>query len=154
MQQDTPTTTAADLRRKAIPAGVIGNVVEWYDFFTYTFLATTIAAVFFPSEDPTVALLATFAVFGVAFLMRPLGALVFGHLGDKVGRRTTLATVILTMSIATLAIGLLPTYASVGVLAPILLVVCRCLQGFSTGGEFVGAAALVIEYSPDDKRIA
>jgi len=82
MQQDTPTTTAADLTRKAIPAGVIGNVVEWYDFFTYSFLATTLAAVFFPSEDPTIALLATFAVFGVAFLMRPLGALLFGHLGD------------------------------------------------------------------------
>ena len=138
--------------RRAIVGASIGNTVEWFDFATYSFLATTLAVVFFPPGNPTAALLSTFAVFAAAFFVRPLGGLVFGPLGDKVGRQRILATVIILMSISTFVIGLLPSYATIGILAPILLVVARCLQGFSAGGEFGGASTFLAEYSPDDRR--
>ena len=138
--------------RRAIVGASIGNTVEWFDFATYSFLATTLAVVFFPSGNPTAALLSTFAVFAAAFFVRPLGGLVFGPLGDKIGRQRVLATVIILMSISTFVIGLLPSYQTIGILAPILLVVARCLQGFSAGGEFGGASTFLAEYSPDDRR--
>jgi MHS family proline/betaine transporter-like MFS transporter len=133
-------------------AAVIGNFVEWYDFAIYGYFATVIATLFFPSESRLASLLATFAVFGVAFMVRPLGALFFGSIGDRVGRRNTLSVVILLMSGATFLIGLAPTYAQVGVLAPLLLVVARVAQGFSVGGEFGGATAFMIEYAPEGRR--
>ena len=138
--------------RRAIFGASVGNTVEWFDFATYNFLAVTLAAVFFPPGDPTAALLSTFAIFAAAFFMRPLGGLFFGPLGDKVGRQRVLATVIILMSLSTFVIGLLPPYATIGVWAPLLLVVARCLQGFSAGGEFGGASTFLAEYSPDDRR--
>jgi MFS transporter, MHS family, proline/betaine transporter len=126
--------------------------VEWYDYSVYGFFATVIASQFFPSEDRVASLLATFAVFAVAFFMRPVGAFVFGHYGDTIGRRNTLAAAIIMMGIATLMIGVLPSYAQIGVLAPILLVFARLLQGFSAGGEWSGSAAFMVEYAPENKR--
>ena len=138
--------------KKAVTAGAIGNFVEWYDYSVYGFFAAVIASQFFPSEDRVASLLATFAVFAVAFFMRPVGAFVFGHYGDTIGRRNTLAAAIIMMGIATLMIGVLPSYAQIGVLAPILLVVARLLQGFSAGGEWSGSAAFMVEYAPENKR--
>jgi MFS transporter, MHS family, proline/betaine transporter len=138
--------------KKAVTAGAIGNFVEWYDYSVYGFFAPIIASQFFPSEDRVASLLATFAVFAVAFFMRPVGAFVFGHYGDTVGRRNTLAAAIILMGLATLMIGVLPTYGQIGVLAPILLVVARLLQGFSAGGEWSGSAAFMVEYAPQNRR--
>jgi MHS family proline/betaine transporter-like MFS transporter len=130
----------------------IGNAVEWFDFAIYGFLATFIAANFFPSGNETAALLNTFAIFAAAFFMRPLGGFVFGPLGDRIGRQRVLAVVILLMSGSTLAIGLLPTYAAIGVAAPLLLLFLRCLQGFSAGGEYGGGAVYLAEFASDKRR--
>jgi MFS transporter, MHS family, proline/betaine transporter len=138
--------------RKAVLGAAIGNAVEWFDFACYGFLATTLAQVFFPSQDDTTAVLNTFAVFAAAFFVRPLGGLFFGRLGDRVGRRRTLSSVILLMSAATCGIGLLPSHAQAGVVATVLLVVLRLLQGFSAGGELGGGAAFLAEYAPAKRR--
>jgi len=138
--------------RRVIAGASIGNAVEWFDFAIYGFLATYIAANFFPSGNDTAALLNTFAIFAAAFFMRPLGGFVFGPLGDRIGRQRVLAIVILLMSASTLVIGLLPTYATIGVAAPVLLLVLRCLQGFSAGGEYGGGAVYLAEYAEDDTR--
>src|SRR6476646_950083 len=134
--------------RKAVTGASIGNAVEWFDFAPYGFLA----AIFFPTGDDTAALLKTFAIFAAAFFMRPLGGFVFGPLGDRIGRQRVLALVILLMSGATLAIGLLPTYQAVGVAAPLMLLFFRCLQGFSAGGEYGGGAVYLAEYASDERR--
>lgn len=138
--------------RRVITGASIGNAVEWFDFAIYGFLATFIAANFFPAGNDTAALLNTFAIFAAAFFMRPLGGFVFGPLGDRIGRHRVLAIVILLMSAATLAIGLLPTYHSIGVAAPLLLLLLRCLQGFSAGGEYGGGAVYLAEYADDAHR--
>lgn len=138
--------------RKVIVAAAIGNFVEWFDFAVYGFLATAIAQQFFPSTDASAGLLKTFAVFAVAFAFRPLGGVFFGMLGDRVGRKKTLAFTILLMAGATTLIGLLPTYAAIGVMAPILLTLIRCAQGFSAGGEYAGACAYLMEHAPQHKR--
>jgi len=138
--------------QRAITAGVIGNVLEWYDFGVYGYLVPTISALFFPSGDPMVSLLLTFAVFGVGFVMRPIGSIVFGIYGDRYGRRKALSAVIFVMAVSTFVIGLLPTYAQVGIAAPLLLVVVRLFQGLSTGGEFGGSSAYIVEYAPQDRR--
>jgi MFS transporter, MHS family, proline/betaine transporter len=144
--------TAADARRRALAAGCVGNLVEWYDFALYGAFATLLAAAFFPEADPVSGLLAAFAVFGVAFLARPVGALVFAHYGDRLGRRRALAATILLMALVTAGIGLLPGYDSVGWLAPALLVLLRAGQGMAVGGEYGGSVAFVIEYAPADRR--
>jgi MFS transporter, MHS family, proline/betaine transporter len=138
--------------RKAVVGAAVGNCVEWFDFATYAFLATYIAAVFFPSDDQTAALLNTFAIFAVSFFTRPLGGLVFGPLADRIGRQRVLAIVIILMSLSTAVIGFLPGYAQIGFVAPLLLLLLRCLQGFSTGGEYGGAATFLAEYAPDNRR--
>ena len=138
--------------RAVITGASIGNAVEWFDFAIYGFLATFIAAHFFPSGNDTTALLNTFAIFAAAFFMRPLGGFFFGPLGDRVGRQRVLAVVILLMSGATLCIGLLPTYDAIGVAAPLLLLLLRCLQGFSAGGEYGGGAVYLAEYATDARR--
>jgi MHS family proline/betaine transporter-like MFS transporter len=143
---------AASTSRRALVAGSIGNVVEWYDFAVYGAFATVIAATYFPGDDPVAGLSASFAVFATAFLARPVGAVVFGRLGDRVGRRQVLVTVILLMAAATAGIGLLPGRAALGVLAPVLLVGFRTLQGLSVGGEAAGATAFVVEYAPEGRR--
>ena len=138
--------------RRVITGASIGNAVEWFDFAIYGFLATFIAANFFPAGDDTAALLNTFAIFAAAFFMRPLGGFVFGPLGDRIGRHRVLALVILLMSGATLLIGLLPTYQAIGVAAPLLLLLLRCLQGFSAGGEYGGGAVYLAEYASEEHR--
>jgi len=138
--------------QRAITAGVIGNVLEWYDFGVYGYLVPTISALFFPASDPMNGLLLTFAVFGVGFVMRPIGSIVFGIYGDRKGRRKALSAVIFVMAVSTFAIGLLPTYSQVGIAAPILLVVVRLFQGLSTGGEFGGSSAYIVEYAPQHRR--
>lgn len=150
-QEATPQVDPAVVR-KSIIGGAVGVWVHWFDWAVYAYLGTTLAAVFFPDENPTAGLLSVFAIFAVSFAARPLGALYFGPLGDRIGRRTTLAVVILVMGAATLAVGLLPGYASIGILAPILLVIVRLVQGFAAGGEFGGAAAFLAEYSPNRHR--
>ncbi|WP_051581829.1 MFS transporter [Pseudonocardia acaciae] len=140
------------MRRRAIVASVVGNFVEWYDFSVYAYFAVVMAPLFFPSHDPTAGLLATFAVFGLAFLFRPIGALIFGRLGDRIGRRLTLAIVVLIMSGATAAIGVLPTYEQMGIAAPVLLVLARALQGLSAGGEYATATSYLVENSPPGRR--
>ncbi len=138
--------------RKAVRGAAIGNAVEWYDFAIYGFLATFIADKFFPPGDETAALLSTFAVFAAAFFMRPLGGFFFGPLGDRIGRQRVLALVILLMSGSTFAIGLVPSYDSIGVLAPLLLLFLRCVQGFSAGGEYGSGACFLAEYASDKHR--
>jgi MHS family proline/betaine transporter-like MFS transporter len=138
--------------REAVIAGVIGNILEWYDFAVYGYLASTISGLFFPSSDKVASLLTTYLVFGVAFLMRPVGSIIFGVYGDRHGRRKALSAVIFLMAISTCAIGFLPTHKDVGVLAPILLVVCRLLQGLSAGGEWGGSTAYIVEYAPEGRR--
>jgi len=146
-----PAPTPAQLRKATIGA-TVGSVVEWFDVAVYAYLATTIGAVFFATSDPATSLLSSFAVFGVAFVVRPLGGLFFGCLGDRIGRQKTLAWVILLVSAATMGIGLLPGYATIGVAAPVLLVVLRLLQGFSAGGEMGGASIFVAEYAEPRRR--
>jgi MHS family proline/betaine transporter-like MFS transporter len=138
--------------RKVIEAAAVGNFVEWFDFAVYGFLATTIAKQFFSSADLNTALLQTFAVFAVAFALRPLGGIVFGALGDRLGRKRVLSATVLMMAGATTVIGLLPTYASIGLMAPVLLTLTRCVQGFSAGGEYTGACAYLMEHAPNHKR--
>lgn len=138
--------------RKAITAAAIGNFITWFDFAAYGFLAVLLGQIFFPSEDPAASLLATFAAFGVAFLMNPIGGFVFGRLGDKVGRKKILAAAIILMSASTFAVGLLPGYATIGIAAPILLVALRIMQGFAAGGEPGGAATFLVESAVRGRR--
>jgi MFS transporter, MHS family, proline/betaine transporter len=152
---DTPhqhRDVAPDVLRRAIRGAAIGNSVEWFDFAIYGFLATYIAKKFFPSGDETTALLNTFAIFAAAFFMRPLGGFFFGPLADRIGRQRVLALVILLMSASTFAIGLVPSYHTIGVFAPLLLLFLRCLQGFSAGGEYGSGACFLAEYAPDKHR--
>lgn len=139
--------------RQAATASFFGTTMEWYDFFIYgTASALIFGQLFFPNFDPVVGTLASFATLGVGFAARPIGGIFFGHFGDKIGRKTMLVYTLLLMGIATLAIGFLPTYETIGVWAPIALVALRLLQGFSTGGEWGGAALLAAEYAPPGRR--
>ncbi len=138
--------------RRAVSAAVVGNVLEWYDFAVYGYLATIIAKNFFPAGDDVAALLATFAAFGVGFVIRPLGGIVIGRIGDVKGRKVALILTILLMAVGTVLIGLIPTYSTIGVLAPILLVAARLMQGFSAGGEWGGSTAFIVEWAPADRR--
>ncbi|WP_020112819.1 MFS transporter [Rhodococcus sp. 114MFTsu3.1] len=153
-QKPTPTSDAAEGQsaRRRLFGGAVGTFVEWFDFVTYAVTAPTLALLFFPESNPSAAVLGTLAIFAVGFVARPLGGVVFGYLGDKYGRIRIMAAVILLMGVATGAIGLLPTYASIGIAAPILLLVFRLIQGFSTGGEHSGALSFVIESAPSNKR--
>ena len=141
----------ATLRRVAV-SSFLGNFIEWFDYASYSYFATVIALVLMPPGDPTVALLETFGVFALSFLMRPVGAFFWGHMGDKKGRKWALATSILMMSAATFVIGLLPTFEAVGILAPILLLCLRMVQSFSAAGEYAGAATFIAEYAPHNHR--
>lgn len=146
------TRDAARRIRRIISAGAFGTIVEYFDFSVYAFLATTIADVFFAKGNPTAALLYTLGVFGASFVLRPFGGILIGHLGDRYGRRPALTLSVAGMAFASTAIGLLPSYATIGIAAPILLFVLRCVQGLSAGGELGGAASYVAEVAPDDRR--
>ncbi|MFI6204853.1 glycine betaine/L-proline transporter ProP [Streptomyces sp. NPDC051041] len=146
------TVTDSALVRRAVKAAALGNAMEWFDFGVYSYIAVTLGKVFFPSGDPTAQLLSTFGAFAAAFLVRPLGGMVFGPLGDRVGRQKVLALTMIMMAAGTFAIGLIPSYATIGVGAPILLLAARLVQGFSTGGEYAGASTFIAEYAPDKRR--
>jgi MHS family proline/betaine transporter-like MFS transporter len=138
--------------RRVVTAGVVGNVLEWYDFTIYGFFAPILAAQFFPAADETASLLAAFAVFAVGFLMRPIGAIVFGHIGDRYGRARALLISVAMMAIPTVLMGLLPTYASIGVAASFLIVVLRMFQGMAVGGEFTSSIVFLGEHAPPKRR--
>lgn len=138
--------------KRVVTAGVIGNVLEWYDFAVYGFFAPVLAAQFFPSDDERVSLLAAFATFAVGFLMRPVGAAVFGHIGDRYGRARALLLSIALMAIPTALMGFLPTYATIGIAAPLLLVALRMCQGVAVGGEFTSSIVFLAENAPAPRR--
>ncbi|MDX1411467.1 MAG: MFS transporter, partial [Nitrospirales bacterium] len=139
-------------RGRIILAGLVGNVMEWYDFAVYGFFASVIGHQFFPSDNPTVSLIAAFGAFAAGFLVRPLGGLLFGRIGDLVGRSRALTLSVLTMAIPTVIIGLLPTHQSIGLAAPVLLVTLRLIQGLSVGGEYTSSLVFLVENAPQDRR--
>lgn len=154
MSQTATTLTAVEKReaRRVIFASSLGTVFEWYDFYIYATLAPFFAALFFPPGNDTAALLASFATYAAGFLVRPFGAIVFGRIGDLVGRKYTFLVTILVMGLSTAAVGFLPTYKSIGLLSPLILVLLRLAQGLALGGEYGGAATYVAEHAPDEKR--
>lgn len=144
--------TRHETLRKAALAAFVGNFVEWFDYATYTYLSVVISEVFFPGEDRTLKLMGALGIFALSFLVRPIGAAVWGRLGDRYGRRWVLSVAILMMTGATVLIGLIPPYVMIGIWAPILLLVMRLIQGFSASGEYAGAATFLAEYAPTNKR--
>lgn len=152
--KDAPTelSPTAQLRRVAVGT-LVGTAVEWYDYFTYGLLAALVFnELFFPSFDPAVGTLAAFLSFAIGFVARPLGSIIFGHLGDRIGRRNTLIITIVVMGISSGCIGLLPSYSTIGVWAPALLVTLRILEGISLGGEWGGAVVTAVEHAPEEKK--
>lgn len=139
-------------QRQVIAAGAIGNLLEWYDFAVYGYFAAEIGRVFFPHEEPVAQLLAAFGIFAVGFLMRPLGGVVVGYVGDRLGRRAALNLSILAMAVPTFLVGLLPGYATLGLAAPLLLVALRMIQGLSVGGEYTTSIVFVVEHAPPGRR--
>lgn len=147
------TTSAGNSPRRILFASLVGTTIEFFDFYIYATAAVLVFPhLFFPTSDPTSALLQSFATFAIAFFARPFGAALFGHFGDRIGRKATLVAALLTMGVSTVAIGLLPTYAMVGVVAPLLLALCRLGQGLGLGGEWGGAVLLATENAPPGKR--
>ncbi|MDR6756635.1 metabolite-proton symporter [Mycoplana sp. BE70] len=147
------TTSAVNSPARVLFASLVGTTIEFFDFYVYATAAVIVFPhLFFPSADPTSAMLQSFATFSIAFFARPFGAVVFGHFGDKVGRKATLVAALMTMGVSTVAIGLLPTYATIGVWAPLLLALCRFGQGLGLGGEWGGAVLLATENAPPGKR--
>src|SRR3954464_4992723 len=139
--------------RKATASGWIGSALEYYDFFIYATAASLIfPQLFFPSGNPTVAIVASLATYGVGYVSRPIGAVVLGHWGDTFGRKYVLILCMFLMGFSTIAVGLLPTYEQVGILAPILLVICRLVPGFAVAGEIAGASSMTLEHAPFGRR--
>lgn len=151
-ESTTKTKQYTKMQKKVLLAGSIGQFIDFYDFTLYGLSAVILAQHFFPSSNPFAGLLATFATYGLAFVARPLGGLYFGALGDKIGRKYVLFITLISIGLATTLMGLLPTYESIGLLAPLLLVFLRLVQGFCTGGESVGAASFVFEHAPIKRR--
>jgi MHS family proline/betaine transporter-like MFS transporter len=151
-QAPNASTSSRATLRKVTLAAIAGTVVEWFDFAIYGFMAPLIAVTFFPETTRVIGLLQTFAIFAVAFALRPIGGAFFGMMGDRVGRKRVLALTVMLMSSATAVIGLLPSYHAIGIWAPVLLTLARCVQGFSAGGEYAGAVTYVIEHAPDHQR--
>ncbi|AET92729.1 major facilitator transporter [Burkholderia sp. YI23] len=147
-----PKADISTRRRRAVIATLIGNFMEWFDFAVYGFVAVNIGHAFFPAGNTTVALLSSLAVFGIAFLLRPLGGIVLGMIGDRVGRRESLAIAIIVMSAATFVLAILPTYERIGMWATVALLLTRCVQGMSVGGEWMGAGTFLVEYAPANRR--
>lgn len=152
LMNSTPQTEEQAMVRKVAVSSFLGNFIEWFDYASYSYFATTIALVFFPTDNHTVAMLQTFGVFALSFILRPIGALFWGSYGDKKGRKAALAHSIMFMSGASFLIGCLPSYSVIGVGAPILLLLLRMVQGFSASGEYAGAATFLGEYAPTSKR--
>src|SRR5436305_3749683 len=152
----TGTGVATTRRTSGLPfvisASSAGTVIEWYDFYLYATLTPFFAPIFFPSGNDTASLLSAFATYAAGFLVRPFGAVFFGALGDIIGRKYTFLVTITVMGLATVLVGFLPTYAQIGIFAPVILVALRLLQGLALGGEYGGAAIYVAEHAPDNKR--
>jgi MFS transporter, MHS family, proline/betaine transporter len=151
-ESGTRRRVAPKLSPAALAAGGIGNLLEWYDFGLYGYLAPILGRLFFPSHDPLASLIGAYAGFAVGFAMRPIGGAVLGHVGDRLGRRFVLLLSVTLMGTGTTAIALLPTYAAAGVAAPVLLLFVRLFQGFSVGGEYTGSVAYLVETAPADRR--
>lgn len=139
-------------RNKTIAAGIIGNVLEWYDFAVYGFFAPILGKLFFPSEDPVTSLIASFGAFAAGFLMRPIGGAVFGHIGDRLGRKKALNISVMLMAIPTFLIGVMPTHAQIGISAAVILVLLRMCQGLSVGGEYTSSIVYLAETAPNHRR--
>src|SRR3954447_4573289 len=153
MSHSPASAAALDRKHKlVIFASSLGTVFEWYDFYIYGTLATFFGKLFFPPDNPTTGYLSSLALFGVGFSVRPFGALVFGRIGDLVGRKYTFLITIVVMGLSTALVGVLPTYASIGFWAPVILVFLRLAQGLALGGEYGGAATYVAEHAPPGKR--
>lgn len=152
LQVEDVTVTDPAIVKRAVGAAAIGNFTEWYDFGVYGYLATTIDKVFFSGLPQTVGLIATFALFAVSFLIRPFGGLFFGPLSDRIGRKQVLSLTVILMALGTFAIGVIPSYAAIGIAAPMLVLLARLVQGFSTGGEYGSAMTFIAEYAPDRRR--
>src|SRR5215470_7275047 len=151
----SPGATAAEGERKiwgVILASSAGTVIEWYDFYIFGSLSAILAAIFYPETNATISLLKWLATFAVGFAVRPFGAVVFGRIGDLVGRKYAFLMTLLIMGASTAAIGIVPTYEKIGIAAPLALLALRLLQGLALGGEYGGAAVYVAEHSPDNKR--
>lgn len=140
------------MMKKAVGGTVVGNTMEWFDIGVYGYLAVTMGAVFLSEADPSSQLLFSLGVFAATFIARPLGGMIFGRIGDRIGRQKTLAATLIMMAASTFIIGLLPGYAQIGMAAPVLLIIMKLIQGFSTGGEYAGATTFVTEYAPDKRR--
>lgn len=139
--------------RRVLIASLVGSAIEWFDYFLYGSVAALVFnQIFFVSDDPTFGLLYAYASFALAFFIRPFGGIIFSHIGDKIGRKKTLVLTLSLMGGATFAMGLLPTYETIGIWAPVLLIVLRLVQGLGLGGEWGGALLLAVEYSPKEKR--
>ncbi len=153
MLQDIATPKRINTPAQVLFASLIGTTIEFFDFYIYANAAVLVfPRLFFPSSDKSSALLASLATFAIAFLARPIGSALFGHFGDRIGRKTTLVAALLTMGLSTLAIGLLPTYQTLGLFAPLALAICRFGQGLGLGGEWGGAVLLAVENAPPGKR--
>lgn len=152
LDEEDITVVDPDVAKRAVMATALGNAMEWFDFGIYSYLAVTIGKVFFPEMTGGVQLIYAFATFAVAFIARPLGGILFGMLGDRWGRKRVLAITLILMAVSTLSIGLIPSYASIGSTATLLLLIARLVQGFSTGGEYAGAMTFIAESTPDKKR--
>src|SRR5499433_292364 len=143
---------SASEERRVIIASSVGTVFEWYDFYLYAILAPFFAGLFFPPGNQTAALLGAFGAYAAGFLIRPFGALIFGRIGDLVGRKYTFLVTIVVMGVSTVLVGFMPTYATLGFAAPVILVALRLAQGLALGGEYGGAATYVAEHAPDNTR--
>jgi MFS family permease len=146
------TTSEGFTIRRVIAASSVGTMIEWYDFYLFGMLATTLSTQFFPKENPTAALLSTLAIFAAGFIVRPFGALVFGRLGDIIGRKYTFLLTLVLMGTSTFLIGFVPSYKSIGIVAPIIVLLLRMIQGLALGGQYGGAATYVAEHVPANKR--
>lgn len=141
-----------NLESRLVTICSIGTILEWYDFSLYAYLAPIISELYFPSEDPSTSIILAYSVFAIGFIVRPLGAIIFGHFGDRIGRKKILVLSMAIMASTTFLIALLPTYNQIGLIAPVCLVIIRILQGIAIGGEAIGASSLIIESSPTTKR--
>src|SRR5665213_1621831 len=153
LKANAQTNDGAVSMRTIAAASAIGTTIEWYDFLIYATAASLVLnKLYFPTADPLTGRLLSIGSIGVGFFARPIGAIILSHFGDRIGRKSMLVFTLVSMGVATMLIGLLPTYASIGVLAPILLVVCRLVQGIAVGGEWGGAVLMAIEHAPPEKR--
>ncbi|QJD31381.1 MFS transporter [Methylococcus geothermalis] len=145
-------TSVCPPRNRIILAGLIGNVMEWYDFAVYGYFAGAIGKLFFPADDPAVSLIASFGAFAAGFLVRPIGGLLFGRIGDRAGRQQALTWSVVAMAVPTVLMALLPTHASIGLAAPVAIVLLRIVQGLSVGGEFTNSLVFLVEHAPYHRR--